>query len=77
MRDRHDFMLALTEDPELGIEFVEDWQLSRIAVAIVVPVFASAVLAVLYAVFRDVSDAFTIAGACNPLPAGPHDDLHS
>ncbi|KAI0706507.1 hypothetical protein C8Q76DRAFT_749775 [Earliella scabrosa] len=61
MRDRHDFMLALTADPELGIEFVEDWQLSRIALAIVVPVFASAVLAVLYAVFRDVSDAFTIA----------------
>ncbi|KAM5544867.1 hypothetical protein V8D89_001765 [Ganoderma adspersum] len=63
MKDRHEFMQVLTARTDLGIEFVEGWQLSRIAVAILLPVLASLVLAVLYsALYGDVSGAFTIAG---------------
>ena len=65
MKGRHEFMQVLTARTDLGIEFVEGWQLSRIAVAILLPVLASLVLAVLYsALYGDVSGAFTIAGEC-------------
>ncbi|KAI1792092.1 hypothetical protein LXA43DRAFT_944505 [Ganoderma leucocontextum] len=63
MKGRHEFMQVLTARTDLGIEFVEGWQLSRIAVAILLPVLASLVLAVLYStLYGDVSGAFTIAG---------------
>ncbi len=63
MKGRHEFMQVLTARTDLGIEFVEGWQLSRIAIAILLPVLASLVLAVLYsALYGDVSGAFTIAG---------------
>ena len=45
MKGKHEFMEVLTSRTDLGIEFVERFQLSRIAVAVVVPVVASAVLA--------------------------------
>ncbi|OBZ72149.1 hypothetical protein A0H81_07394 [Grifola frondosa] len=63
MKARREFMQVLTARTDLGIEFVERWQLLRIAVAILLPVFLSVVLAVLYSAFTDdVSSAFTIAG---------------
>ena len=63
MKGRHEFMQVLTARTDLGIEFVEGWQLTRIAVAILLPVIASLILAVVYSVLeKDVSSAFTIAG---------------
>ncbi|KAI0365487.1 hypothetical protein BV20DRAFT_954112 [Pilatotrama ljubarskyi] len=63
MKGRHEFMQVLTARTDLGIEFVEGWQLARIFVAILLPVLASLLLGVLYAIFEgNVSDAFTIAG---------------
>ena len=65
MKGRHEFMQVLTARTDLGIEFVEGWQLTRIAIAVLIPVIASLVLAVLYSVFtQDVSSAFTVAGEC-------------
>ena len=65
LKGRHEFMQVLTARTDLGIEFVEGWQLTRIAIAVLIPVIASLVLAVLYSVFtQDVSSAFTIAGEC-------------
>ena len=63
LKGRHEFIRVLTARTDLGIEFIEGWQLSRIAIAILLPVVASLVLAVFYSVFvGDVSGAFTIAG---------------
>lgn len=68
MKGRHEFMQVLTARTDLGIEFVEGWQLMRIAIAILLPLLASAVLAVVYSVVvGDVSDAFTIAGGFDCL----------
>lgn len=65
MRGRHEFMQVLTTRTDLGIEFVEGWQLSRIAIAIGVPVLGSLILAVLFSVLgNDIQDAFTIASTC-------------
>lgn len=70
MRGRHEFMQVLTARTDLGIEFVEGWQLTRIAVAILLPVIASLFLGVFYSVFTgDVSDAFTIAGEFSTVAA--------
>ncbi|KZT73461.1 hypothetical protein DAEQUDRAFT_645486, partial [Daedalea quercina L-15889] len=63
MKGRHEFMHALTTRTDLGIEFVERWQLLRIAIAIIIPVLGSAVIGVVYSVAaKDPSTAFTIAG---------------
>ncbi|KAI0656399.1 hypothetical protein C8Q70DRAFT_1077431 [Cubamyces menziesii] len=63
MKDRREFMQVLTARTDLGIEFVEGWQLTRISVAILLPVIASLLLGIFYSIFAgDVSDAFTIAG---------------
>ncbi|KAH9895257.1 hypothetical protein C8Q73DRAFT_825911 [Cubamyces lactineus] len=63
MKGRHEFMQVLTARTDLGIEFVEGWQLTRITIAILLPVIASLLLGILYSIFaEDVSDAFTIAG---------------
>ncbi|KAI0951533.1 hypothetical protein AcW1_008555 [Taiwanofungus camphoratus] len=63
MRARHEFMQVLTARTDLGVEFVERWQLSRIAIAILVPVLFSVVIGVVYsATTHDPSTAFTIAG---------------
>ncbi|KZT73462.1 hypothetical protein DAEQUDRAFT_413800 [Daedalea quercina L-15889] len=60
---QHEFMLVLTARTDLGIEFIELWQLSRITIAIVVPVLASAAIGVVYSVAaRDTAAGFTIAG---------------
>lgn len=56
-------MEVLTARSDLGIEFVERWQLSRIAIAIIIPVFMSVVIGVVYSIAaRDPGTAFTIAG---------------
>ncbi|KAI0353640.1 hypothetical protein OH77DRAFT_1406358 [Trametes cingulata] len=63
MKGRREFMQVLTARTDLGVEFVEGWQLTRISIAILLPVVASLLLGVLYAVLEGaVSDAFTIAG---------------
>ncbi|KAH9948594.1 hypothetical protein B0H21DRAFT_733207 [Amylocystis lapponica] len=62
LRWRHEFMRVLTAQTDVGIEFIERWQLSRIAVAVMVPVWLSLVLGVVYTVLtEDASTAFTIA----------------
>jgi hypothetical protein len=56
-------MEVLTANPRVGIEFVERFQLGRIAVAIFLPVALSALLGILYSIFTDdVSSAFTVSG---------------
>ncbi len=63
MKGRHEFMQVLTARTDLGIEFVEGWQLMRISVAILLPVVASLILGVVYSILEnDVSSAFTVAG---------------
>ncbi|TFY62181.1 hypothetical protein EVJ58_g4031 [Rhodofomes roseus] len=63
MKGRHEFMQVLTVRTDLGIEFVERWQLSRIAIAIMLPVLLSVVIGVVYSIAaKDPSTAFTIAG---------------
>lgn len=63
LRGRYEFVEALTERTDVGIEFVERFQLSRIAIAIVFPVVLSALLGIFYSIFlQDVSSAFTVAG---------------
>ncbi|KAI0711831.1 hypothetical protein C8T65DRAFT_574887 [Cerioporus squamosus] len=63
MKGRHEFMQVLTARTDLGIEFVEGWQLTRISVAILLPVVASLILGVVYSILEnDVSSAFTVAG---------------
>lgn len=63
MKGRHEFMQVLTADPDLGIEFIERWQLSRIAIGVLIPVFASLAIGVVYSgVMDDPSTGFTIAG---------------
>ena len=63
MQGRHEFMEVLTARTDLGIEFVERWQLSRIAIAIIIPVIISVVVGVVYSISaHDPGTAFTIAG---------------
>ncbi|TFK93810.1 hypothetical protein K466DRAFT_572289 [Polyporus arcularius HHB13444] len=63
MKGRHEFMQVLTARTDLGIEFVEGWQLMRISIAILLPVVASLILGVMYSILeKDVSSAFTVAG---------------
>ena len=63
MKDRHEFMQVLTARTDLGIEFVEGWQLARMAIAVLLPVIASLVIGVVYSILeKDVSSAFTVAG---------------
>ncbi len=63
MKGRHEFMQVLTARTDLGIEFVEGWQLMRISIAILLPVVASLILGVVYSILEnDVSSAFTVAG---------------
>lgn len=65
-KDKHDFMEALTARTGLGIEFVERFQLKRIAITVLIPVFMSLVVGVVYSgITGDVSSAFTIAGEPN------------
>ncbi|KIP11009.1 hypothetical protein PHLGIDRAFT_21907 [Phlebiopsis gigantea 11061_1 CR5-6] len=62
MRGKHEFMEVLTSRTDFGIEFVERFQLGRIAFAVIIPVMASAILAIIYSILTDdVSSAFTIS----------------
>lgn len=62
-RDNREFMHVLTARSDLGIEFVERWQASRLVIVILFPVLLSIVAGVLYSILtKDVSSAFTIAG---------------
>lgn len=55
-------MEVLTSRTDFGIEFVERFQLGRIAFAVIIPVMASAILAIIYSILTDdVSSAFTIS----------------
>ena len=63
MRGRHEFMQVLTARTDLGIEFIERFQLTRIAIAVIIPVLLSVLVGVLYsALTGDVSSGFTISG---------------
>ncbi|KAH9948588.1 hypothetical protein B0H21DRAFT_689810 [Amylocystis lapponica] len=63
VKGSREFMQVLTHQMDLGIEFVERWEASRIAIAILLPVFLSLVAGVVYsACTRDASSGFTIAG---------------
>ncbi|EMD36605.1 hypothetical protein CERSUDRAFT_95895 [Gelatoporia subvermispora B] len=63
MRGRHEFLQVLTDNPRLGVEFVERWQVSRIAIAVLIPVIMSVIVGVVYSgITGDASTAFTIAG---------------
>lgn len=63
LKGSREFMQVLTQRTDLGIEFVERWQASRIFIAIVLPVAASLLVGVLYsALTNDVSSGFTVAG---------------
>ncbi|KAI0703833.1 hypothetical protein BC835DRAFT_1262366 [Cytidiella melzeri] len=63
MSNRYEFMQVLTARTDLGIEFVERFQLSRIAFAVLFPILISTLLGVVYAALTgDVSSAFTISG---------------
>ena len=63
MKGRYEFMQVLTSRTDFGIEFVERFQLFRIAVAVLFPVLLSVVLGIVYsALTNDVSSAFTISG---------------
>lgn len=63
MRGRHEFLQVLTDNPKLGVEFVERWQVSRIAIAVLIPVIMSVIVGVVYSgITGDASTAFTIAG---------------
>ncbi|OCH91712.1 hypothetical protein OBBRIDRAFT_872234 [Obba rivulosa] len=60
---RYDFMRALTRRADYGIEFVERWQVTRLVIAIVLPLALSLLVAIIYTLRTgDVSSAFTIAG---------------
>ena len=68
MKGRHEFMQVLTARTDLGIEFIEQWQVARIAVAVILPVLASTAIGVVYSVAaRDPSTVFTIAGTFSSL----------
>ncbi|KAI0806082.1 hypothetical protein BC629DRAFT_1282444, partial [Irpex lacteus] len=63
MRRRYEFMQVLTSRTDLGIEFVERFELKRIAFAVFLPVVLATLFGVLWAVLTgDVSSAFTVSG---------------
>ncbi|PCH42678.1 hypothetical protein WOLCODRAFT_73084 [Wolfiporia cocos MD-104 SS10] len=63
MKGRHEFMQVLTARADMGIEFVERWQLLRIVIAITPPVMLSVVVGVVYSILaKDPGTGFTIAG---------------
>ncbi|KAJ3522424.1 hypothetical protein NM688_g8877 [Phlebia brevispora] len=62
-KDRYEFMQVFTARTDVGIEFVERFQLTRIAIAVLVPVALSLIVGVVYsAITGDVSSGFTISG---------------
>ena len=75
MRHRCDFVEDFGTAAQLnhGIVFVKQWQFSRIAVVVILPVVASLVVGVTYSVFeRDPIAGFTIAGASCSRPPRTH-----
>ena len=69
MKGRHEFMQVLTDKTDVGIEFVERFQLGRIAIAVMIPVLGSMVIGIVYsALTDDVSSAFTVAGLSLSIP---------
>ncbi|KAI0941739.1 hypothetical protein AcW1_003544 [Taiwanofungus camphoratus] len=60
---KRDFVLALTQDPRYGIEFVEQWEVSWMIIAVVLLRIISLVTGILYSILaHDVSGGFVIAG---------------
>ena len=56
-------MECFTASSSRGIQFIEQWQASRIAITVLTAVASTLITGVLYAHFKhDVSTAFTIAG---------------
>ena len=77
MKGRFEFMEVLTADPKIGIEFVERFQLARIAVAVILPVALSALLGILYSIFTDdVSSGFTVSGKRVESQVHPRFEAH-
>lgn len=65
MKGKREFVDALTARTDIGIEFVERFQINRIFIAIMCPVVLSALLGIFNSIFlRDVSSAPTVAGMC-------------
>lgn len=63
MRRRYEFMQVMTSRTDLGIEFVERFELKRIAFGVFLPVVLATLFGVLWAVLTgDVSSAFTVSG---------------
>ena len=77
MKGRYEFMQVLTARTDLGIEFVERFQLGRIAVAVLLPVLFATAIGVLYSAFTgDVSSGFTISGRCASVKSTCLDGSH-
>jgi hypothetical protein len=64
LRGQWHFKNTLTASPGRGIQFIEQWQVSRIAVVVLTAVASTVVTGVVYAHCKhDVSGAFAIAGS--------------
>ncbi|KAI0636316.1 hypothetical protein C8Q77DRAFT_1052946 [Trametes polyzona] len=62
VRGAHEFVRALTESAECGVEFVERWNMLRVSVVVIGSAAASLTIAVMYGwLSRDWADGFTIA----------------
>lgn len=63
MEGRYEFIQVFTARTDLGIEFVERFQLSRIAIAVILPIVFATLFGIIWAVLTgDVSSAFTVSG---------------
>ncbi|KAF9811055.1 hypothetical protein IEO21_06684 [Rhodonia placenta] len=62
LKDSREFMQVLIQRPDLSIEFLERWQASRIGLLLLVLVFLSLAVGIIYTeTTGDVSSGFTIA----------------
>lgn len=71
LKDSREFMQVLIQRPDLSIEFLERWQASRIGLLLLVLVFLSLAVGVIYTeTTGDVSSGFTIASTSFPFMKG-------
>lgn len=62
LKDSCEFMQVLIQRPDLSIGFLERWKASRIGLLLLVLVFLSLVVGIIYTeTTEDVSSSFTIA----------------
>ncbi|TFK82192.1 hypothetical protein K466DRAFT_556912 [Polyporus arcularius HHB13444] len=63
MRGKRDLMRALTRRPDVGIEFVEQWQVWRVAALVFMLAFSSMLIAIVTSIrLNDWSTGFAIGG---------------